>query len=67
MARLLHLWYLVQSGYPSVLFVSFSTSVNRSREGYYKAYTLGEENAKQSGILDEQKYGNRAKYQIKDT
>lgn len=52
MARLLHLWYLVQSGYPSALFIPFSSFVNRSRRGYYKAYTLAEENARRSGVMD---------------
>lgn len=52
MARLLHLWYLVQSGYPSALFVSFSALINRSRKDYYKAYTLAEGNAKLSGVMD---------------
>lgn len=52
MARLLHLWYLVQSGYPSALFVPFSAFINRSRNGYYKAYTLTEENTKLSGVMD---------------
>lgn len=52
MARLLHLWYLVQSGYPSALFVPFSAFINSSRNGYYKAYTLAEENAKLSGVMD---------------
>lgn len=52
MARLLHLWYLVQSGYPSALFVPFSALINSSRKDYYKAYTLAEENAKLSGVMD---------------
>lgn len=52
MARLMHLWYLVQAGYPSALFVPFSAFVNRSRKGYYKAYTLAEENEKRSGVMD---------------
>lgn len=52
MARLLHLWYLVQSGYPSALFVPFSALINRSRKDYYKAYTLAEGNAKLSSVMD---------------
>ena len=52
MARLMHLWYLVQSGYPSALFVPFSAFISSSRNGYYKAYTLAEENAKLSGVMD---------------
>ena len=52
MARLMHLWYLVQQGYSSALFVPLSEYVNKSRKGYYDAYTLAEENARISGVLD---------------
>lgn len=52
MARLLHLWYLVQRGYSSALFVPLSEYVERSRKRYYDAYTLVEQNARISGILD---------------
>lgn len=52
MARLLHLWYLVQQGYSSTLFVPFSSYVEKSRKQYYNAYTQVEENEKISGILD---------------
>lgn len=52
MARLLHLWYLVQQGYSSTLFVPFSSYVERSRKQYYSAYTLVEKNEKISGLLD---------------
>ena len=52
MARLLHLWYLVQQGYSSALFIPLSDYVNKSRKGYYDAYTLTEDNAKISGVLD---------------
>ena len=52
MARLLHLWFLVQRRYPSTLFVSFSSLIEESRKAYYKAFTLAEENAKISGVLD---------------
>ena len=38
MARLLHLWYLVQRGYSSALFVPLSGFIERSRKGYYDAY-----------------------------
>ena len=34
MARLLHLWYLVQQGYSSALFIPLSEYVNKSRKGY---------------------------------
>ena len=52
MARLLHLWYLVQRGYPSALFTPFSRHINASRKSYYKAYTLTEQNAGISGVID---------------
>jgi Fic family protein len=52
MARLVHLWYLVQKGYSSALFVPLSRFVEKSRKGYYDAYTRTEENAKISGVLD---------------
>ena len=52
MARLLHLWYLVQQGYSSALFVPMSRFVEESRSRYYKAYTLVEQNQQISGILD---------------
>ena len=52
MARLLHLWYLVQQGYSSALFVPMSRFVEESRSRYYKAYTLVEQNQQISGVLD---------------
>ena len=52
MARLIHLWYLVQQGYTSALFVPLSEYIEKSRKGYYKAYTLAEQNAKLSGTMD---------------
>ena len=52
MARLLHLWYLVQQGYPSALFVPLSEYIDKSRRAYYNAYTLVEQNARISGTLD---------------
>ena len=52
MARLMHLWYLVQQGYSSALFVPLSEYINKSRKGYYDAYTLVEENATISGVVD---------------
>ena len=52
MARLLHLWYLVQQGYSSVLFVPMSRFVEESCSRYYKAYTQVEQNQQISGVLD---------------
>lgn len=52
MARLMHLWYLKRQGYSSVLFIPFSSYIERSRKGYYSAYSLAEGNAKISGVMD---------------
>lgn len=52
MARLLHLWYLMQQGYSSALFVPMSRFVEESRSRYYKAYTQVEQNQQISGVLD---------------
>lgn len=52
MARLIHLWYLVQQGYTSTLFIPFSNHIEASKKKYYQAYTLSEENAQISGVLD---------------
>ncbi|HZK39095.1 MAG TPA: Fic family protein, partial [Clostridia bacterium] len=35
MARLLHLWYLVQQGYSATLFFPFSAFINNSKSKYY--------------------------------
>lgn len=52
MARMLHLWYLVQQGYSSVLFVPLSEYIEKSRRKYYDAYTLAERNQSISGVMD---------------
>lgn len=52
MARLLHLWFLVQSGYPSAMYVPLSGYVEKTRAEYYAAFSLAEENAKISGRMD---------------
>lgn len=52
MARLMHLWYLRRQGYSSALFIPFSSYIERSRKGYYNAYSLAEGNAKISGVMD---------------
>lgn len=52
MARLMHQWYLVQSGYPSALFISLSYCIEHSREDYYKAFSLCERNYSISGTTD---------------
>lgn len=52
MARLLHQWYLIQKGYSSAMFVSFSYHIQHTRKKYYRAYKLIEDNAKISGVMD---------------
>ena len=52
MARLLHLWYLVQQGFPSALFIPLSSYIEKSRRQYYNAYTLAEQNSKISSVMD---------------
>ena len=52
MARLIQMWFLIQQGYESTLFVPFSSYVEKSRRKYYDAYTLVEENYKLSGVID---------------
>lgn len=51
-ARLLHLWYLVQQGYPAALFTPFSHYIAESKSAYYKAYARVEKNALTSGYTD---------------
>jgi Fic family protein len=52
MARLVHLWFLVQKGYQSALFIPFSSQIEKSRKAYYDAFTTVEENKKISGKID---------------
>ena len=52
MARLVHLWFLIQKGYQSALFIPFSSRIEKSRKAYYDAYTTIEENKKLSGKID---------------
>ena len=52
MARLLHMWFLIQRGYESTLFVPMSSYIEKSREKYYDAYTLVENNARLAGVTD---------------
>lgn len=52
MARLLHLWYLVQRGYPAALFAAISPLIHQSRSEYYQAFTLIEKNRSISGVID---------------
>ncbi len=52
MARLVHMWFLVQCGYETTLFIPLSSYIERSRKQYYNAFTLVEENYKLSGVVD---------------
>ncbi|AET70553.1 hypothetical protein Desor_5165 [Desulfosporosinus orientis DSM 765] len=52
MSRLLQLWYLVQKGYTSSLFIPFSVYINESRGMYYKAFTSITDNFRVSQVLD---------------
>ena len=52
MARLFHLWYLIQRDYSSILFVSLAHYVEKSKKEYYKAFKLIEDNERISKILD---------------
>lgn len=52
LARLVHLWFLIQKGYQSALFIPFSSQIEKSRKAYYDAYTAIEENKKYSGKID---------------
>lgn len=52
MARLVHLWYLVQKGFDNTLFIPFSRYIVKSVKKYYEAYTLIEENQKLTGVID---------------
>lgn len=52
MARLIHLWFLIQKGYQSALFIPFSSQIEKTRKLYYKAYTTIEENKKYSDKID---------------
>jgi len=52
MARLLHLWYLVQRGYPSSLHIPISSYIENSKRLYYQAFTRIEQNEKLSGLID---------------
>ena len=52
MARMVHLWFLIQKGYQTALFVPFSSLIAASRKEYYAAFTAVEENSRISSVLD---------------
>lgn len=51
-ARLVHLWFLIQKGYQSALFIPFSSEIEKSRKKYYEAFTLINENKELSRVTD---------------
>lgn len=52
MARMLHLWFLIQRGYSSALFMPFSSLIQQAKSQYYKAFSSIEDNAQISGLID---------------
>ena len=52
MSRFLHIWFLIQKGYESTLFLPFSELIQEEKQGYYKAFTLIEKNQSISGVTD---------------
>ncbi len=52
MARFVHMWFLIQKGYASTLFVPFSSYIEKSKKKYYDAFTFAEENFKLSDVID---------------
>ncbi|SUO04584.1 huntington interacting protein HYPE [Faecalicoccus pleomorphus] len=52
MARLVHLWFLVQRGYQSVLFVPFSSLIEKTRKQYYDACQTIEDNYRYTHTID---------------
>ncbi len=52
MARLVHLWFLIQKGYQSALFIPFSSKIEKSRKAYYDAFTTVEDNKEYSKKID---------------
>jgi len=52
MARMIHLWYLLQHGYSASLFLPFSSLIQKTKANYYKAFDYTENNFLISGRLD---------------
>ena len=52
MSRFLHIWFLIQKGYESTLFLPFSELIQKEKPDYYKAFTLIEKNQSISGVTD---------------
>lgn len=52
MTRMLHLWYLLQKGYSAALFLPFSSIIQDTKKGYYKAFDLINSNHEITGKYD---------------
>lgn len=52
MARLLHLWYLLQNDFNATMLVSFSQLISHTKSAYYKAFEIVEENHSVSNVID---------------
>lgn len=52
MARLLHIWFLVQRGYSCAIFLPLSKFIEERKEEYYRAFQCIERNYEKCGILD---------------
>lgn len=52
MARMIHLWYLLQCGYSASLFLPFSSIIQKTKQHYYKAFDDTEKNVLVSNRLD---------------
>lgn len=52
MARLLHLWFLIQNGWESIIEIPLSRLIEESKEEYYRTFKQIEKNQEVSGILD---------------
>jgi len=50
-ARLLQLWYLVQSGYTASMFVAFSSYINANKSKYYETFIRIMDNYNVSNVL----------------
>lgn len=52
MARLIHIWYLIQNGFNSTVIIPFSKLISQTKNDYYKAFELIESNYKISHVID---------------
>lgn len=52
MARLLHLWFLIQNNFNTNFLVPFSEFISKTKNKYYKSFEVIEQNANISNIID---------------